>query len=122
MLSDPLSITYNPAAKSLPRVSSSKTTTGASSVYRTADGEFELTVDRTARNGVTRTDIMLVRVTPDPSPGAGHIWNQLPNGFGISYLTNDSSYAEAVDIPLLRAALLSFVDTTVQSRLLGGEV
>lgn len=122
MLSDPLSITYNSVAKSLPRVSSSKTAGVSSSVYRTADGEFELTVDQTARNGGVYVDVMFTRTTPDPSPGAGHIWNQLPNGFGVSYFVNDTSYASAVDIPLLRTALLSFVDSTIQGRLLGGEV
>lgn len=75
------------------------------------------------RNGETRREISLSRRLPDPTPG--DVFNDfrlVRNTFGISYGFDTMTRAEtSVDIPLLRAALLSFVDTTLQNRIIAGE-
>lgn len=64
MFTDPQSITISGNAKSLVRVSS----TGTSSMYRTADGLFELTISHTLTKGRVRTMAKLLQkaIVPDP--------------------------------------------------------
>lgn len=127
MLSDPLSVTYNSVAKSLPAVGAATPATkklDESRCYRTADGEFEVrTLKYTDSVGMTRFEISLSRATPDSDTDPfNDSWHYLPNSFGLVYEVNDVRFATSVDIPLLRTALLALVDSTLQSRILGGEL
>lgn len=120
MLTDPLAVTFDGSAKSLPRVSAGPSGT----VYRTADGEFEIKISdfsmpRDGRNGVT---IMLTRELPDPTPSDKFDpYRSVKNSFSLSYVYEDSRPNTSVDIPLLRTALLNLVDTALQNRLIGKE-
>lgn len=122
MFTDPLAVTYDGSAKSLPRISSAKNSTR----YRTADGEFEVLISsysppRGVEAAIT-SQIELVRRLPDPTPGnVFDDYRMVRNAFGLTY-TLDLSRAEAsVDIPRLRTALLALVDSSFQTRLMGGE-
>lgn len=120
MLADPLAVTYDGSAKSLPRTSAGL----RQAVYRTADGEFEVRISNTptARNGGQSVSIELTRQIPDPTPtNAFDAYREIRNGFGLTY-TFDTTRSEAsVDLPRLRTALLAFVDTTLAGRLISGE-
>jgi len=122
MLTDPLAVTYDGSAKSLPRVSARFDRT----VYRTADGEFEVTISNpaTTRNGKSGPSISLARRLPDPTPGdVFNDFREIRNVFTLTYAFDPLTRAEAsVDIPRLRTALQTLVDTTLQSRLLAGEM
>jgi len=122
VFTDPLSVTYNSVSKSLPRIS----TSGPKSLYRTADGEFSVYNQRNtdAKAGLTFVSCRLTRVAPDPTPADVFdayrmIANSVSIGFGFDTATRANA---AVDIPLLRTALLSLVDSTYQGRLIGGEL
>jgi len=121
MLTDPLSVTYNGSAKSLPRTS----VTPTGSVYRTADGEFEVVIFQSPRsrgNEALQTSIKLVRRVPDPTPAdAFDAYRFIRNSFGISYGFDLTKAESSVDIPRLRTALLSFVDSTLEGRLMSAE-
>lgn len=127
MLSDPLVVTVSGIARSMPRsarrMASVSKQTGQSS-YGTPDGEFEVfTSSHQLADGSTRVEISLRRTPPDPDSdpftGSGAI---LPNSFGFVYTVNSFHYSTATDIPALRAALDAFVTSTIQSRLIGGEL
>jgi len=121
VLTDPLSVTYDGSAKSLPKVSLDS----RGSVYRTADGEFEVSISKflPPRYGMGGAGIFLARRLPDPTPSNvfddyRFIYNTVGITFGFDALTR----AEAsVDLPRLRTALLSFVDTTLMGRVISGE-
>jgi hypothetical protein len=119
MFSDPLAVTYDGNAKSLPRVSAGTTGTR----YRTADGEFEVRIsNRPVPRDGNRVEITLARRLPDPTPSnVFDDYRAITNSFTLAY-SFDSTRAEAsVDIPKLRTALLALVDATFQSRLISGE-
>lgn len=123
MFTDPLSVTYNSVAKSLIRVSISENAT----LYRTADGEFELMrLDSSpnAKDGSITRSILLTRVLPDPTPSdVFDDFRRVSNTFGITYtVENPKGSDTAVDIPRLRTALLALVDSTLEGRILGGEM
>jgi len=126
MLTDPLSVTYNGNAKSLPVVTGS---TGldldrllSNRKYATADGEFTVVT----RQGVRRSgdfvgEIHLARKAPDTD--TTNVWTgDFSNSVGLVFGVNPARANTAVDLPLIRAALLSLVDTTLQGRIIGGEV
>lgn len=121
MFTDPLAVTYDGSAKSLARIAQQR----GSTVYRTADGEFEVTIssDPQLGNGVRSTMIVLGRRLPDPTPGdAFDAFREIRNSFGCFYAYDAFTRAEAsVDIPKLRTALLSLIDTSFQARLIAGE-
>lgn len=121
MFTDPFSVTYNGSAKSLPRVSVLRD----ASSYRTADGEFEINISssRNKRDGRALVQFELVRTLPDPTPGdAFDAFRNIRNSFGVTYGFDPSTRAQAsVDLPLLRTAVLATVDSTLMSRLIGGE-
>lgn len=127
MLSDPLSVTYDGSAKSLPSRGSFDPAAGkliASRAYATADNEFEVLNSSWLMPGaVTRSEIILTRVTPDADndPFTGN-WQRLPNSVGLVFEANSFRYATSVDIPLLRTALLALVDSSLQARLISGEM
>lgn len=120
MLTDPQSVTYNGSAKSLVR----KSVANGTSVYGTTDSEFEMSISRSeTEDGLIRIEIKLERVTPDPTPSdVFDDYRRIPNRFGFVYEIDPNGFFSAVDIPLLRAALIAHVDTTLQGRLLGGEL
>lgn len=125
MFTDPLAITYSGSGKSLARVAGFKpglARTIATQRYATPDSEFEAFVSQATMGGdMIRSELMLGRTAPDPdSPFAGR-WDPWPNRIGLCYEVNSPRYGTAVDIPLLRTALLSLVDTAFQSRLIAGE-
>jgi len=121
MLTDPLSVTYNSVAKSLVRITSEPGTTR----YRTADGEFEVLIasgiSSQGTNAERRT-ISLSRRIPDPTPSdVFDDFREIRNVFSLSYEFDSTRAESSVDIPLLRTALLAFVDSTMQGRLIAGE-
>lgn len=120
MLTEPISVTYNGSAKSLPRVGGGSNGT----TYRTGDGEFEVKISDlpVQRDGSMGRRVSLSRVLPDPTPSdAFDAYRVIRNSFEVTYRF-DSSRAEAsVDIPLLRTALLAWLDSTLQGRIISGE-
>lgn len=120
MLSDPLAVTYDGSAKSLPKVSGS----GTRAVYRTADGEFEVNISSTpvGITGENLVSISLARILPDPTPAdVFDAYRKIRNEFTLSYSFDSTRAGTSVDIPRLRTALLNLVDTTLQGRLISGE-
>jgi hypothetical protein len=105
----------------LPRVSLD----GRGSVYRTADGEFEISISKflPPRYGIGGAGIFLARRLPDPTPSnAFDDYRVIYNTFGVTYGFDALTRAEAsVDLPRLRTALLAFIDSTMETRLIGGE-
>lgn len=75
------------------------------------------------RDGGAGVHIELTRRLPDPTPSnVFDDYREIRNSFGITYRFDSATRAEAsVDIPLLRTALLAFVDSTLQSRIIAGE-
>lgn len=118
MLSDPLSVTVDGSAKSLPRVEASKQRTR----YRTADGTFEVKIsDVPGRNGLLGASIELAQYSPDPTPSnVFDDYRDIVNAFGITYRF-DVSRGDSDDLPVLRTALLAFVSGAIETRLLSGE-
>lgn len=127
MLTDPLSVTYNGTAVSLPRASGIKPAARRElgrSVYKSGTGEFSVFTTRTLlSDGTTRIEILLERVAQDAdsNPFTGD-WKKLPNRFGFVYEVNDFAYGTSTDIGLLRSALSSFVNSTIEGRLVAGEL
>jgi len=120
MLNDPLSVTYDGSAKSLPRISGGK----RGSVYRTADGEFQVGIRNIATpwGGHLGRSIELIRRLPDPTPSdVFDNYREVRNGFAITYFFDSTRAESSVDIPRLRTALLGLVDTTLQGRIIAGE-
>lgn len=125
MLTDPLSVTYNGNAKSLPVVTGS---TGldldrvlGTRRYATADGEFLVaTRQGVRRNGDLQGEIHLARVAADTD--TTNVYQGLfGNSVGLVYGINPARIATAVDIPLIRAALLALVDSSLQGKIIAGE-
>jgi len=120
MLSDPLAVTYDGNAKSLPRVSLGNNR----SVYRTADGEFEITISGSPSGSIGQNvrSISLARILPDPTPtDVFDDYRKVRNEITVSYSFDSSRAETSVDIPRLRTALLALVDSTLQGRIIGGE-
>jgi len=126
MLTDPLSVTYNGAAKALPQVTGS--TSGlelgkvtSSRKYATADGEFTVaTRQSTLKDGTRKAEIFLSRMAPETDVNT--TWSgYFSNAVGLTFIINPAGANVSVDIPLIRAALLSLCDTTLQGRLIAGE-
>jgi hypothetical protein len=124
MLSDPLSVTYNSVAKSLP-VSSGLWPTNprelGKRMYKTADGEFTVATRQLAhRNGDKTAEISLSRTVGDTDVNTV-AQGLFSNSVTLSFTTNSFGVGTSVDIPLLRSALLALVDSTLQGRLIVGE-
>lgn len=126
MLSDPISVTYNGSAKSLPATSTPFRLNVARVIgtrsYNTADGEFTVSTRQSVlRDGDWVSEIYLTRAAPETDTNTV-AQGYFSNSVGLSFVTNPYKAGTAVDLPLLRAALLAFVDTTLQGRLIGGEL
>lgn len=127
MLSDPIVLAYNSTTKTLPVAMAVmpgvKKVVGRRS-YAEPNGEFVVTTTSSLlSDNSSRVEMLLTRTTPDndadPFTGSGA---QLPNSFGLVYVVNNVHYASSVDIPRLRAALLNYVDTATELRIIGGEI
>jgi len=126
MLPDPLSVTYNSVAKTLPRAHALRAGVRkrvGSSTYVTADQEFSAFITQELlADGSSRAEILFGRSAPDPDGNPfTDSYQALPNRFGLVYETNKFRYATATDIPLLRSSLTSLVNTALELRLIGGE-
>jgi hypothetical protein len=120
ILTEPLSVTYNGSAKSLARTSQSANRT----VYKTGDLEFEMVISdiKMPRKGEIGRSITLARYLPDPTPAdAFDAYREVRNSFGFSYVFAETRAETSVDIPRLRAALIAYCDSTLQSRIIAGE-
>jgi hypothetical protein len=120
MLTDPLAVTYNGSAKTLPRTSAGPN----GSVFRTADGEFRIHIrsNQVSRDGGRSVSIQLSRRLPDPTPSdAFDAYRDIRNSFAVTYDFDPTRAEASVDLPRLRTALLAFVDSTLESRLIAGE-
>jgi hypothetical protein len=120
MLTDPLSVTYNGSAKSLPRVGMTKD----ASRYRTADGEFEVFIasNSPGKSGKRLVSVRLARTIPDPTPSNSFDdYREIVNSFAIYYGFDVTRDEASVDLPRLRTALLNWVDSTLEGRLISGE-
>lgn len=119
MLSDPIVVTYDGVSKSMPRVGMSS----GRSHYKTADGELQLFISELRRNdGQTMVNVSLARTAPDPTPSNSFDdYREISNQFGLSFVVDPNRSFTSQDIPLLRAALLALVDTTLQNRIINGE-
>lgn len=127
MLSDPMSMTYDSTAISLP-VASARTRPDFQLVdrrsYRTASGEFEVYTSSFAKDNDIRVELFARRVIPDSNtdPFDGINSLGLANGFGIVLELNKFRYNSSVDIPKLRTMVDSFVDSTLLGKLIGGQL
>lgn len=125
MLTDPLVVTYNSVAKTLPRgagVYPGPVRSMQSTFYGTADQEFGLRVQQHELRDGFRTEILLGRRDIDPASNP-YMGRQLAfNRFGLVYEVNTLYQDTAVDVPRLRTALLALVDSTLQGRLIAGEL
>jgi hypothetical protein len=122
MFSDPLGITYNAVAKSLPRASRSqpgiRKVLGHAS-YQTNDGEFYANTTRSLMSdGYLKSEITLGRQVPDTTEPITSYRNE----FGFVYYMNPTLYVSTVDIGRLRTALSTLVDASFEARIIGGEL
>lgn len=115
MFADPQSLTYNTVAKSLVRVSTGET----SSVYRTADGEFQLRISHQESKGRIRHLIRIDRtiVAADPLTAV--------NAYaftGMYFVVDEPKYGFTdADHELLRAAFIAVINTANVAKLMAGE-
>jgi hypothetical protein len=122
MFTDPLSVTYSGSAKSLPRVSVERHSTR----YRTADKEFQISISEAPlyqlRDGRVWRSISLTRTLPDPTPAdAFDAMRDIRNTYGVFYSFDPTRAEWSDNLPKLRTALTTLVDSTFESRLFAGE-
>jgi len=125
VLTDPLSVSYNGSSKSLPAITGSNPISvervlGARR-YGTADGEFTVYTRQSSRkDGARQSEITLERRALETDVNTT-MQGYFSNSVGLVFTSNRFQVATSVDIPLIRAALLSLVDTTLQGRIINGE-
>jgi len=74
------------------------------------------------RDGGIGRAITLSRVLPDPtSSNVFDDYRTIRNSVTLSFGFDPTRAEASVDIPLLRTALLAYVDTTLQGRIIAGE-
>lgn len=119
MLPDPLPITFNGNALSLPRVN----VVGRSSRYRSADEEFVMSITDYSKQGLSRlVGVSLSKQVLDPTPTqAFDPYRAIVNSFELRFGYDVSRYETNTSIPLLRSALNSFVDSAMLNRIISGE-
>jgi len=122
MFTDPLTVSYDGNSLSLPRVS----LRGRESLYRTADGEFEVSISNSPnrRSGQSFGQLMLTHTVPDPTPAdVFNTFRVVRNSVGITYGFDALTRAQiAVDAPLLRTAVLALGSAAFMSRVVAGEI
>jgi hypothetical protein len=116
MLSDPIAVTYDSVAKTMPRstgVSPAVRKVLGVNFYKTADGQFVAKTTRSLlSDGSYRTEILLTRADPIELTS---------NSVGLIFDTN-SMGENPGDIAKLRDALDAFVTPAIALRLTGGEI
>lgn len=66
--------------------------------------------------------VTLSRKLPDPTPSdVFDDYRVIRNSVSLSFGFDPTRAETSVDIPLLRTALLAYVDSTLQSRIIAGE-
>lgn len=125
MLSDPISVTVDSSARSMPRIgagsSGSAPRTVARNVYSTADGAYSVATQQSEyRDGSRRVEIILRKAVTDSDSGDFYL-GTVRTGVGLTYELNPYGKSSAAEIANLRAALLTFVDSTLEGRLRNGE-
>jgi hypothetical protein len=124
MLSDPLAVTYDSTAFNLYRTTHRfpgvKAVLGRAAFRDSTDEIGAFTSISLLGDGSTRSELLLVRenLDPDPDPLIGV---RMTNGVGLVFQADPMRQNTAVDIPLLLAALVDLVDSSVYTRLIGGE-
>jgi len=125
MLTDPMSITIAGSARTLPRSSGYIPGLRKSlSVvdYRDSADEYFARIRQSVRaDGGTHVEFILGRTNPDPNPDPTAVGYRGTNYVGLVLSGDIARVSTTTDIPLLRTALNTFVDSTMLSRLLGGE-
>jgi hypothetical protein len=118
MLSDPLSVTYGGASKSLPRVTMGEGYTS----YRTSDREFEIKISHSqTAAGNKRHSIKLSRIMPDPTPlDVFDAYREVVNSCEFTWEV-DANGKDSSAVAECQNALSSLVDSSFRTRLLGGE-
>lgn len=115
MLSEPVSLTVDSTAVSLPRVASGDSASGLPSIFASKDGVFSLTISEKKSAGGRLIEVILGKT--DRSTGiAGS-----SNAFGFTVFVDSERDETEVIIPHLRAALTSFMDAPMLERIIGGE-
>ena len=115
MFADPQSLTYNTVAKSLVRVSTGEN----ASVYRTADGEFQLRISHQENKGRVRHLIRVDRtvIAADPLTAVNaYVFT------GMYFVVDEPKYGFTdADHELLRAAFVAICSAANVAKLVAGE-
>lgn len=125
MLSDPLIVTVDGSSKTLPKVGAGVSPAYpklvSRSQYRTADGAYAVTTSQHEhRDGKRRVEVTLHKAIVDAD--TNHFFTGYVNtGVGMVYELAPYGLSSASEIANLRTALLAFVDSTLQGRLINGE-
>jgi hypothetical protein len=122
ILTDPLALTINSVSVNLARVS----VAGNEAIYRSSDGVYEMYISQTPgfnRRGTAGTfvNVELTQFLVDSTDPAFTQERFPSNSFVVGYFVDSIHSNTTTDVPLLRTALLAFVDSTIQGRLFGGE-
>lgn len=113
MLSDPLSISIEGSVRSFARISS----TGTTSLYRTADGQYSLTIDQSYGDA----SVTLRKHPIDNDPFNGGPVDDLVVGAGLHLVRNGVGYNYS-SLNALRADMSSWMSDAIASRILAGEL
>lgn len=113
MLSDPLSINVEGSARSFARVSSG----GATSLYRTSDGQYSLEVSQSYGDA----SVTLRKHPIDNDPFNGGPVDDLVVGAGLHLVRNGVGYNYS-SLNTLRADMNSWMTDAIASRILAGEL
>jgi hypothetical protein len=73
-------------------------------------------------DGTRKTEIEFRRSAARDLDGNGSVDSILTNGFGFTVTTNPLNKDSSVELPLLQAALNSWLTTSILNRLVGGEI
>lgn len=115
MFADPQSLTYNSVAKSLVRVSTGEN----SSVYRTADDEFQLRISHQESKGRIRHLIRIDRkvIAADPLTAVNaYVFT------GMYFVVDEPKYGFTdAEHELLRASFVTLISAANVAKLMAGE-
>lgn len=124
MLTDPMSITIGGSAKTLPRAGGYVPGIArrlSQTNYRDSTDEYFARITQSVRaDGGMLAEFILGRTTPDPDPDP-FLGYRGTNYVGLVVSAELARISTGTDIPLLRTALNTFVDSTMLNRLIGGE-
>jgi hypothetical protein len=126
MLSDPQTATVDGSARTMPRVATGGNTSSprkvGQSVYRTSDGTYSVATRQFQyRDGSKRIEVSLGKLITDADPTVDVFTGQYLVSVGLTFETGPRGLG-ASEIAGLRTAMLAYVDSTLQNRLVAGEV